>query len=103
MRGIFIDAATKGGMDGGVAEGAKKVAAQPESILTQFNPPADQGIKKLLWRFSLPLIYLFYYTVPDCRLEQWKSWYVVTFSLSMVWIAIFSYIMVWMITVLGEY
>ncbi|CAG7822339.1 unnamed protein product [Allacma fusca] len=88
-------------MGGGNIEGSKKVAPQTESILSQFDPPADQGLKKVLWRFSLPLVYLFYYTVPDCRIETWKSWYIVTFTLAMLWIAVFSYIMVWMITVLG--
>lgn len=86
----------------GGLEPPKKVAPQAESILSHLNPPPECSmIKKILWKISSPLIYLFYYTVPDCRLEAWRSWYVVTFVVSMVWIAIFSYIMVWMITVVG--
>jgi hypothetical protein len=79
-----------------------KVSMPPVSILTQFNPPENSGFKQVLWRVSLPLIYLFYYTVPDCRIERWRSWYVVTFTMAMVWIAVFSYVMVWMITVVGK-
>lgn len=90
-----------GGEDGG-HEGANKVPVPPVSILTQLTPPEEGGFKQILWRVSLPLVYLFYYTVPDCRLEQWRSWYVFTFTMAVVWIAIFSYIMVWMITVVGR-
>jgi uncharacterized BrkB/YihY/UPF0761 family membrane protein len=73
-----------------------------ESIVSKLEPPAEEGFKKILWRISLPLIYVLYYTVPDCRLEKWRTWYMVTFILAMIWIAIFSYAMVWMITVTGE-
>lgn len=91
------------GVRDGDLDPPKKVPVPPISILAQFNPPADSGLKQVLWRISLPLIYLFYYTVPDCRIEQWRSWYVVTFTMAMVWIALFSYVMVWMITVVGIY
>lgn len=76
------------GMDMGGESGLdppNKVPVLPVSILTQFNPPeGSSGFKKVLWQVSLPLIYLFYYTVPDCRLEQWRSWYVITFTMAMV-------------------
>lgn len=94
-------------MDGAGGESGydppNKVPVVPVSIMTQFNPPEGGAFKQGLWRVSLPLIYLFYYTVPDCRLEQWRSWYVITFTMAMVWIAIFSYFMVWMITVVGKF
>lgn len=97
--------ACAGGGDGseemGGAGGANKVPVPPVTILTQFNPPAESGLKHIMWRVSLPLIYLFYYTVPDCRMEQWRTWYVITFTMAMLWIAVFSYFMVWMITVVG--
>ncbi|ODM93924.1 putative sodium/potassium/calcium exchanger [Orchesella cincta] len=90
------------GGGGGELDPPNKVAPQPESILQHLNPPSESSLpKRLLWKISSPLIYLFYYTVPDCRLEAWKSWYLVTFIVSLVWIAIFSYVMVWMITVVG--
>jgi len=81
---------------------AKKVHGRPvETILSQFEAPETGGWKKFLWRISLPVVYVLYYTVPDCRMEKFRTWYLVTFTMAMVWIAIFSYFMVWTITVIG--
>ncbi|RDD42636.1 Sodium/potassium/calcium exchanger 4 [Trichoplax sp. H2] len=48
-----------------------------------------------------PICLLLALTVPDCRNERWTRWYMVTFIMSVVWIAGFSYILVWMVTVIG--
>ncbi|KAM4014361.1 sodium/potassium/calcium exchanger 4 isoform 2-T2 [Anomaloglossus baeobatrachus] len=53
------------------------------------------------WAFSWPLILVLYFTVPNCSKPRWENFFMVTFILSTVWIAIFSYIMVWMVTVIG--
>ncbi|XP_065051779.1 sodium/potassium/calcium exchanger 4-like [Rhopilema esculentum] len=53
------------------------------------------------WLFSRPIIILLYYTIPDCKKEKWERFYLATFFMSIVWIAVFSYIMVWMVTVVG--
>ncbi|XP_046458106.1 probable sodium/potassium/calcium exchanger CG1090 [Daphnia pulex] len=39
--------------------------------------------------------------MPNCRLEKWGSWFLVSFLISMLWIPIFSYVIVWMITIIG--
>ncbi|CAL4154299.1 unnamed protein product, partial [Meganyctiphanes norvegica] len=57
--------------------------------------------ERIYWGLSLPLVALHYYTTPDIRISKWRKWYIVTFILSMLWIAAYSYIMVWMITVIG--
>lgn len=54
-----------------------------------------------LWLLSLPLIAIMFITVPDCRQKRWKSWFLLTFAMSIVWIGLYSYIMVWMITIVG--
>lgn len=41
-------------------------------------------------------------TIPDCKSEKYKNWYPFTFLLSMIWISFYSYIMVWMITIIGS-
>jgi len=44
-----------------------------------------------------------YYTVPDVRRsKKWENWFVVTFLMSIVWIGIFSFLMVWWATTIGE-
>ena len=71
---------------------------EPDSPLT-----FPQGCcKRFLWIISLPITLLLIITVPDCRRERWKRWFVVTFITSIVWIGAYSYLMVWMITVIGE-
>lgn len=40
--------------------------------------------------------------MPNCRLDKWKNWFLASFFISMLWISIFSYVMVWMITIIGK-
>ncbi|TNM90873.1 hypothetical protein fugu_003162 [Takifugu bimaculatus] len=69
----------------------KSVFAMPESDL-----------KRIFWVLSLPIITLLFLTTPDCRRSFWKKWFMVTFFMSAVWISGFTYILVWMVTVVGE-
>ncbi|KAK6185112.1 hypothetical protein SNE40_007418 [Patella caerulea] len=57
--------------------------------------------KKIMWVVSLPLCTVLYITTPDCRKQRWKKWFLVTFIMSLVWLSAFSFVMVWMITVIG--
>lgn len=68
-----------------------------------FNlPSSDQPImEKLKFIFCWPLIAILYLTVPDCRKIRLQKYFLITFSMSLVWLSIFSYLMVWMITVIG--
>ncbi|KAL8580450.1 hypothetical protein ACOMHN_001219 [Nucella lapillus] len=55
----------------------------------------------LLWLLALPLSTAMFVTVPDCRRPSLRRWFLVTFLLSLVWLSAFSFLMVWMITVIG--
>ncbi|XP_046548363.1 probable sodium/potassium/calcium exchanger CG1090 isoform X1 [Haliotis rubra] len=57
--------------------------------------------KKLLWFVSLPLCAILFISVPDCRKQAWKKWFLLTFLMSLVWLSLLSFFMVWMITVIG--
>jgi Ca2+/Na+ antiporter len=65
-----------------------------------FSPP-EGCCKRFMWAIGLPVVVLIYVTVPDCRKPRWERWWVVTFIMSCLWIGAFSYLMVWMITVVG--
>ena len=39
--------------------------------------------------------------LADCRKEKWANSFVLTFLMAIFWISIYSYMMVWMITVVG--
>ena len=53
------------------------------------------------WYVTLPFNYLCVYTIPNCKKPDKQNMYVVSFLISVVWICVYSYVMVWMITVIG--
>ena len=56
---------------------------------------------KIVWIFTLPAIVLFYVTIPDCRKKEWRKFYLITFTISTFWMGGLSYILVWMVSILG--
>ncbi|KAA0203448.1 hypothetical protein HAZT_HAZT005701 [Hyalella azteca] len=84
-------------------------AAQPQMMAPTMkdddsNPwQAPLGVtERLYWGATLPLVAVHHFTIPDCRRARWRSWFLLTFIMSMVWISLYSYVMVWMITIIGE-
>jgi len=43
---------------------------------------------------ALPLALAMKVTIPDCREEKWRTWYFATFTMSIVWIGLLSFLMV---------
>ncbi|XP_040905113.1 sodium/potassium/calcium exchanger 3-like [Toxotes jaculatrix] len=71
-----------------------------EGPFVPFQCPA--GVcNKLKWLLAWPLCLLLYFTVPNCSTPRWDNWFMLSFVSSTLWIAGFSYIMVWMVTVIG--
>ncbi|XP_059215757.1 sodium/potassium/calcium exchanger 3 [Centropristis striata] len=71
-----------------------------EGPLVPFKCPA--GVcNKLKWLLAWPLCLLLYFTVPNCSTPRWDNYFMLSFLCSTLWIAGFSYIMVWMVTVIG--
>ncbi|XP_021259579.1 sodium/potassium/calcium exchanger 4 isoform X2 [Numida meleagris] len=68
--------------------------------LSPFSLP-DGKMNKIKWILTWPLIFVLFCTIPDCSKPRWESWFMFTFILSTLWIALFSYFMVWMVTVIG--
>uniref|UniRef100_A0A674AEB3 Sodium/potassium/calcium exchanger 3-like n=1 Tax=Salmo trutta TaxID=8032 RepID=A0A674AEB3_SALTR len=56
---------------------------------------------KIKWLLAWPLCLLLFFTVPNCANPRWERWFMVSFVNSTLWIAGFSYVMVWMVTVIG--
>uniref|UniRef100_A0A668UEE9 Sodium/potassium/calcium exchanger 5 n=1 Tax=Oreochromis aureus TaxID=47969 RepID=A0A668UEE9_OREAU len=73
----------------------------PEEHKSVFAVP-ESDLKRILWVLSLPIITLLFLTIPDCRRRFWKQWFMITFLMSAVWISAFTYVLVWMVTVVGE-
>ncbi|XP_038145075.1 sodium/potassium/calcium exchanger 3-like isoform X2 [Cyprinodon tularosa] len=68
-----------------------------------FNPVRMPGscCARVKWFITWPLGLLLYCTVPNCLLPRWHRWFMVTFVASTLWIAVFSYLMVWMVTIIS--
>ncbi|MXQ91617.1 hypothetical protein E5288_WYG001731 [Bos mutus] len=58
-------------------------------------------LETVKWAFTWPLSFVLYFTVPNCNKPRWEKWFMVTFASSTLWIAAFSYMMVWMVTIIG--
>lgn len=66
---------------------------------SQANCAPAGGIgSKVKWLISWPLLLLLFFTVPNCAKPRWEKYFMVSFLLSTVWIAVFSYLMVWMVS-----
>ena len=51
----------------------------------------------------LPMKIVFHFTVPDCKRPGcWRKLYIPTFLICIAWIAVMSYIIVWMVTLIGN-
>ncbi|KAM8878876.1 sodium/potassium/calcium exchanger 3-like isoform 2-T2 [Spinachia spinachia] len=68
--------------------------------LAPFEVPAG-AFNKLKWLTMWPLSLLLFLTVPNCAKRRWERWFMVSFFTATMWIAGLSYIMVWMVTVIG--
>ncbi|OCT77761.1 sodium/potassium/calcium exchanger 3 isoform X1 [Xenopus laevis] len=67
---------------------------------TPFEVPSGKA-NKAKWVVTWPLCFLMYFTVPNCAKPRWEKWFMVTFASSSLWIAGLSYVMVWMVTIIG--
>ncbi|KAL5006588.1 hypothetical protein ScPMuIL_015394 [Solemya velum] len=57
---------------------------------------------RIYWVAMIPVKAIAFVTIPDCRRPGWRKFYFLTFLGSIIWIAGFSYIMVWMVTIAGD-
>ncbi|XP_062037299.1 sodium/potassium/calcium exchanger 4 isoform X2 [Lepus europaeus] len=69
-------------------------------FLSPFSVPEARG-DKAKWVFTWPLIFLLCITIPNCSKPRWEKLFMVTFITATLWIAVFSYLMVWLVTITG--
>ncbi|KAF6732204.1 Sodium/potassium/calcium exchanger 4 [Oryzias melastigma] len=78
----------------------KPTEAEENDTISPFHVPRGIG-SKLKWLLSWPLLLLLFFTIPNCAKPRWEKFFMLSFILSTVWIAVFSYVMVWMVTIVG--
>uniref|UniRef100_A0A3Q3J422 Sodium/potassium/calcium exchanger 1 n=1 Tax=Monopterus albus TaxID=43700 RepID=A0A3Q3J422_MONAL len=62
----------------------------------------DTRRKQATYLFLLPIVFPLWLTVPDVRNQKYRKFFVATFLGSILWIAVFSYLMVWWAHQVGE-
>ncbi|XP_044213746.1 sodium/potassium/calcium exchanger 1 [Thunnus albacares] len=62
----------------------------------------DTPRKQATYLFLLPIVFPLWLTVPDVRNQKSRKFFVFTFLGSIIWIAVFSYLMVWWAHQVGE-
>ncbi|XP_052001731.1 sodium/potassium/calcium exchanger 4-like [Xyrauchen texanus] len=79
----------------------EKLTEEPEDDMSSpFSLPGGCMDRVKLF-ISWPILVLLYFTVPNCAKPRWEHLFMLSFFLSTMWIAIFSYFMVWMVTIVG--
>ncbi|XP_067877810.1 sodium/potassium/calcium exchanger 3-like [Heterodontus francisci] len=78
----------------------ERVERESDGPFNPFKLP-DRRCDVIKWLVSWPLGFLLCYTVPNCSEPRWEKWFMATFLCSTLWIGLFSYIMVWMVTIIG--
>mmetsp|Transcript_45480 Transcript_45480/g.131677 ORF Transcript_45480/g.131677 Transcript_45480/m.131677 type:complete len:611 (-) Transcript_45480:215-2047(-) len=67
-----------------------------------FYPPEDGNKKDMVyWVLTVPIVFILVLTVPDVRRDGWRKYYPLTFVMSILWIAMFTWAMVWFCGVIG--
>lgn len=64
--------------------------------------PSSAGwIRKTAWVLTWPIHLVFMCTIPDCDKPKFKKWFPITFLMCIIWIGSLSYVVAWMITIIG--
>uniref|UniRef100_A0A9J8A276 Solute carrier family 24 member 4 n=1 Tax=Cyprinus carpio carpio TaxID=630221 RepID=A0A9J8A276_CYPCA len=91
------------------ANGVETAVADGKPDIENGNVPEDKTTEEkeseltspIKWLISWPLLLILYFTIPNCAKSRWEKYFMLSFILSTVWIAVFSYFMVWMVTIIG--
>lgn len=75
------------------------IAPDPNEWLSAPNPLVVGWLPVIKWCLTYPLNAALYYTIPDCKKRPLL--FLVTFLMAVLWTAILSYIMVWMVVLIG--
>jgi K+-dependent Na+/Ca+ exchanger-like protein len=98
--GAAIAAPATGASGGNGGNGAGAEGEEEDGERLEF-PSDGSPLDKALFVLSLPLLWAFTITIPDCATDKWKKWYGVSFVMSIVWIALLCHYMVWAASMIG--
>uniref|UniRef100_A0A1L8DKB0 Sodium/potassium/calcium exchanger 5 n=1 Tax=Nyssomyia neivai TaxID=330878 RepID=A0A1L8DKB0_9DIPT len=68
-----------------------------------FRYPCEASCcRQLVWFIIWPIHLVFFFTIPDCEKPRLKKWFPMTFIMCIIWIGSLSYLVAWMITIIGD-
>ena len=77
---------------------AEEAAAETPAAAAAAGGEDEEGddglMDKVLNCLAAPIAFVFKWTIPPCTEEGWEKWYMGTFTMSIVWIGILSFLMV---------
>jgi len=85
---------------------AEKVEIKPDEADEEeedHNPFEWPGGNKERFVFimTLPVVAVLHFAIPNCSNPKYRDYFLATFSISLCWIAFFSYMLVWWATIFG--
>lgn len=97
--GEIIDISNIGNYDT-LEDDNKSIDGTISEVKSPFSYPHDSSLlKKIIYFINFPLNLVLYYTIPKPTIFPFI--FSITFMMSLVWLSLFSYVMVWMITIIG--
>ena len=85
-------------VEGGGNPELEEVEPQPLDI----TMPTDSCVRTITYFVLLPIVFPLWLTLPDTRKKSAKKFFPIAFFGSIIWIALYSYLMVWWATITGE-
>lgn len=91
-------------LDNGCTGGEPAEAAdKKEEEFQLFKYPSGQSkFRQFSWIITWPIYLMFVFTIPNCEKPRYKKWFPLTFFMCIVWIGSLSYVVAWMITIIGK-
>ncbi|KYB27277.1 Sodium/potassium/calcium exchanger 5-like Protein [Tribolium castaneum] len=65
-------------------------------------PAGRSKFTQFTWVITWPIHLIFLFTIPDCEKPRFKKWFPLTFIMCIIWIGSLSYVVAWMITIIGD-
>lgn len=66
-------------------------------------PAGRSKFTQITWVITWPIHLIFLFTIPDCEKPRFKKWFPLTFIMCIIWIGSLSYVVAWMITIIGNF
>ncbi|XP_050507641.1 sodium/potassium/calcium exchanger 3-like isoform X2 [Diabrotica virgifera virgifera] len=80
-----------------------KDESEEKNDITLWKYPSEiSKIRQVIWIITWPINFAFFLTVPHCEKVKSNKWIPVAFVMCILWIGMLSYILSWMITVIGD-